>query len=57
MVGSTLVQNITSWAKKPWALVKEKPGQAIPVSVEVKNHLGQDAASVRSKVLDPCRKV
>jgi hypothetical protein len=52
-----LVQNIISWAKKPVELPEIKPGETVSVSVEIKNYMDVDAASVKFSILDPNRKV
>jgi len=51
------VQNIISWAKKPAQLPEIKPGETVSVSVELRNHIDIDAASVKFSILDPNRKI
>lgn len=50
------IQSIISWAKKPSELPEIKPGETIDLSIDLKNFVDEDTASVRFTILDPSRK-
>jgi len=50
-----LVRDIISWAKKPEQLPEIRPGEAVSVSVSVKNVTTTDAASIKFLIYNPDR--
>ncbi|MBM3212615.1 zinc dependent phospholipase C family protein, partial [Candidatus Poribacteria bacterium] len=50
-----LVRDVVSWGKNPNELPEIRPGQAVTVSVEVKNITTNDATSIKFLIYNPSR--